>query len=178
MSDPPLPFSARDPLLFTPGPLTTSKTVKQAMLRDVGSWDREFSQVVAGVRQSLLTVGGVSPQTGLRSGAHAGQRIVWAGSRGDFRHAAAGQAPGAGQRGLRRADRQRLAALQSIAVDDDPLCREPSRRRPQTCGPRISPDPAITHVVVVHCETTSGIQPDRVIGTVVRSSAKPSSSTP
>jgi len=55
---------ARDLLLFTPGPLTTSKTVKQAMLRDVGSWDREFSEVVAGVRQSLLAVAGVDQQQG------------------------------------------------------------------------------------------------------------------
>ena len=57
-------FPARDLLLFTPGPLTTSKTVKQAMLRDVGTWDREFSAVVATIRQSLLAVAGVSQAQG------------------------------------------------------------------------------------------------------------------
>ncbi|MFZ4574677.1 MAG: 2-aminoethylphosphonate--pyruvate transaminase [Phycisphaerales bacterium] len=43
--------------LFTPGPLTTSRTVKQAMLRDLGSRDAEFIQVVRDVRSSLLEVG-------------------------------------------------------------------------------------------------------------------------
>ena len=32
----------KDKILFTPGPLTTSKTVKQAMLTDIGSWDYEL----------------------------------------------------------------------------------------------------------------------------------------
>ena len=39
--------SARDKLLFTPGPLTTSLTVKQAMLHDLGSWRFEFLAAVA-----------------------------------------------------------------------------------------------------------------------------------
>ncbi len=33
-----------DPLLLTPGPLTTSATVKQAMLRDWGSRDMPSSR--------------------------------------------------------------------------------------------------------------------------------------
>jgi aspartate aminotransferase-like enzyme len=32
----------QDKVLFTPGPLTTSRTVKEAALRDVGSRDLEF----------------------------------------------------------------------------------------------------------------------------------------
>ena len=32
----------KDKPLFTPGPLTTSLSVKQAMLRDLGSRDTEF----------------------------------------------------------------------------------------------------------------------------------------
>jgi 2-aminoethylphosphonate-pyruvate transaminase len=48
MTDPaPIP-PAQDKRLFTPGPLTTSQTVKQAMLRDLGSRDGTF---VAAVRQ-------------------------------------------------------------------------------------------------------------------------------
>src|SRR5271165_4288066 len=34
--------TARDKLLFTPGPLTTSLAVKQAMLHDAGSWHAQF----------------------------------------------------------------------------------------------------------------------------------------
>ena len=35
-----------DKRLFTPGPLSTSLTVKQAMLRDLGSRDEEFMAIV------------------------------------------------------------------------------------------------------------------------------------
>src|ERR1700722_19702367 len=47
-----------DKLLFTPGPLTTSATVKAAMLRDVGSRDAEFIAAVREIRASLLQLAG------------------------------------------------------------------------------------------------------------------------
>ena len=56
--------SAKDKTLFTPGPLTTSQTVKQAMLRDLGSRDAIFIEAVRHVRQTLLAVAGVSNDTG------------------------------------------------------------------------------------------------------------------
>src|SRR5689334_20635212 len=49
---------SRDNLLFTPGPLTTSANVKQAMLRDVGSRDHEFIKIVRDVRARLAALGG------------------------------------------------------------------------------------------------------------------------
>src|SRR5436190_14322942 len=62
MSMPPPP--ARDKLLFTPGPLTTSLSVKQAMLHDAGSWHSDFNTLVANVRERLLTFAGRSRQSG------------------------------------------------------------------------------------------------------------------
>jgi 2-aminoethylphosphonate-pyruvate transaminase len=50
----------KDKVLFTPGPLTTSQTVKQAMLRDLGSRDFAFIETVADIRNRLLALGGVS----------------------------------------------------------------------------------------------------------------------
>jgi 2-aminoethylphosphonate-pyruvate transaminase len=41
-------------LLFTPGPLTTSKTVKEAALTDLGSRDAEFITLVSKIRKKLL----------------------------------------------------------------------------------------------------------------------------
>lgn len=38
-------LTTQDPLLFTPGPLTTSFSVKQAMVRDMGSRDAAFLKV-------------------------------------------------------------------------------------------------------------------------------------
>ena len=54
----------KDKPLFTPGPLTTSLSVKQAMLRDLGSRDTEFIGAVRELREELLRVGGVSQQSG------------------------------------------------------------------------------------------------------------------
>ena len=54
----------RDKLLFTPGPLTTSATVKAAMQRDVGSRDAEFIALVRSIRERLLVLAGVSQEDG------------------------------------------------------------------------------------------------------------------
>ena len=46
----------RDPILLTPGPLTTSLATKSAMLRDWGSWDGAFNAVTARVRERLIGI--------------------------------------------------------------------------------------------------------------------------
>src|SRR5271167_1874718 len=55
---------SKDKLLFTPGPLTTSLSVKEAMLHDAGSWDFEFNSLVAGLRQRLVHLAGLTPEAG------------------------------------------------------------------------------------------------------------------
>jgi 2-aminoethylphosphonate-pyruvate transaminase len=50
------PKSDRDPILLTPGPLTTSLATKTAMLRDWGSWDESFNAVTARVRERLTAI--------------------------------------------------------------------------------------------------------------------------
>ncbi|MBI5943294.1 MAG: hypothetical protein HY864_02900 [Chloroflexi bacterium] len=54
--------SWKEKALFTPGPLTTSRTVKQAMLRDLGSRDSEFISIVKDVRRRLVELGGASDE--------------------------------------------------------------------------------------------------------------------
>ena len=48
-----------DKKLFTPGPLLTSMSVKQAMLRDLGSRDSEFIQVIQKIQNKLLDLAGI-----------------------------------------------------------------------------------------------------------------------
>lgn len=50
-----------DKLLFTPGPLTTSASVKAAMLHDAGSRDARFLETVRSVRERLLAIGCAEP---------------------------------------------------------------------------------------------------------------------
>ena len=47
-----------DPYLLTPGPLTTSRRTKEAMLHDWGSWDSEFNEVTADIRRRLIAMAG------------------------------------------------------------------------------------------------------------------------
>ena len=49
---------SKDKVLFTPGPLTTSLSVKQAMLRDLGSRDFEFIAAVKDIRARLAAMTG------------------------------------------------------------------------------------------------------------------------
>ena len=48
----------RDPLLLTPGPLTTAESTKRAMLHDWGSRDAAFIDMTARVRRRLVEIAG------------------------------------------------------------------------------------------------------------------------
>src|SRR5262249_29180986 len=50
----------RDPWLLTPGPLTTSASVKEAMLHDWGSRDARFIAINRRIREGLLELAGAS----------------------------------------------------------------------------------------------------------------------
>ena len=45
-------------LLLTPGPLSTSPSVKRAMMRDLSTWDDDYNQIVQDVRQRLVALAG------------------------------------------------------------------------------------------------------------------------
>ena len=64
MTTPEQSSGRKDKLLFTPGPLTTSEPVKQAMLRDLGSRDTAFIATIAKIRNGLLGLAGLSQQQG------------------------------------------------------------------------------------------------------------------
>ncbi|PAF52844.1 2-aminoethylphosphonate--pyruvate transaminase [Helicobacter sp. 13S00477-4] len=46
-----------DYLLLTPGPLSTSKRVRFAMLKDLCTWDDDYNQIVQDIRNKLLDIG-------------------------------------------------------------------------------------------------------------------------
>ena len=48
--------------LLTPGPLTTTDTVKQEMMVDHCTWDDDYKQVTQKIRSGLLELAGVSPE--------------------------------------------------------------------------------------------------------------------
>ena len=49
-------MSIAEPILLTPGPLTTSARTRQAMMVDWGSWDDRFNQLTASLCEQLLAI--------------------------------------------------------------------------------------------------------------------------
>jgi 2-aminoethylphosphonate-pyruvate transaminase len=162
--------TSKDKLLFTPGPLTTSRTVKQAMLCDLGSRDLEFIQRVADIRQRLLQLAGVS------KGKY--EAILMQGS-GTFSLEAvvSSTIPPDGKLlviingayGRRTEAIAKTLKISTVALNypEDSL---PDLRQIETT---LASDPTITHVAVVHCETTSGIlNPVEAIGALVKQAGR------
>ena len=161
------PGESRDSLLFTPGPLTTSGSVKAAMLHDAGSWHFDFNARVRWIREQLLAVAELAAADDwtvipLQGSGTFGVEAVFATA-----IPAAGKvcvlANGAyGERMVLMLQRLGIhhAVLRSAenAVPD-------AARLEQT----LAADPAITHVACVHCETTTGIlNPIGEIGKVAK----------
>src|SRR5262249_41683213 len=51
-----LSMTSQEPILLTPGPLTTTLETKRAMLVDWGSWDRAFNALTAGVCNNIVDI--------------------------------------------------------------------------------------------------------------------------
>jgi 2-aminoethylphosphonate-pyruvate transaminase len=147
-------YSGRDPILLTPGPLTTSLATKSAMLRDWGSWDASFNAVTARVRAGLTAV--VNGE-----GTHV--CVPMQGS-GTFSVEAAVNTlvPRSGGHLLvliNGAYGKRLARLTEMmgrklsvfeTAEDVPTTAADVARK-------LDADPSITHVALIHCETSTGI---------------------
>lgn len=143
------------PYLLTPGPLTTSRTVRHAMLADWGSRDDEFRRLVAEIRCRLLRL----------AGAEASHECVLMQGSGTFAiEAALGCfAPNGrtrkslvvinGAYGARAATiLERLRRPHArLEVGDE---RAPT---PEELAQALDADRQIDIVFIVHCETTSGI---------------------
>jgi 2-aminoethylphosphonate-pyruvate transaminase len=155
---------SRDPILRTPGPLTTALPTRMAMLRDWGSWDSNFNAITAAVRERLLDVVGGSdahvcvPMQG--SGTFSVEAAVNTLVPRDGHvlvlvNGAYGQrfAKLARMMGRRVSVFETAEDVPTTAADVDRLLAE---------------DGSITHVGLIHCETSTGIlNPLREIAEVV-----------
>ncbi len=154
-----------DPYLLTPGPLSTSQQTKRAMLRDWGSWDRDFNEITANIRHRL---------TAMANGGDTYDCVPMQGS-GTFSVEAAlgsfiprdGKAlvlmNGAyGQRAAKTLDYMSRDYLTLDKGDYLPPM-------PDEVDEILTADPRITDIVLVHCENSSGIlNPLKDISDVVR----------
>lgn len=150
-----MPSTPRDPLLLTPGPLTTSATVRHAMLRDWGSRDAEFIAMTARVRARLVAIAGPGGGADLvavplpGSGTFAVEAALgtFAGPRDSVLVAVNGAY---GQRMVRMCQIMGRRHVVVEVPEDEPVS-------PAAIDAALAADAGITHVAVVYCETTSGI---------------------
>lgn len=142
-----------DPWLLTPGPLTTSTTVKQAMLHDYGSRDRKFIDINASVRQRLVDI---------IDGADSHVCVPLQGSGTFVVEAMLGNfVPREGKLLIlvNGAYGHRMAKICTYLSRDHIVQESPEDVPvdPAKLDQALDADRGITHVAAVHCETTSGI---------------------
>ena len=142
-----------EPYLLTPGPLTTSYAVKAAMLRDHGSWDSDFRAMTADIRARLVALLG-DPAFDCVPLQGSGSFAVESNARPvSFR--AAGW-PWCWPMVPTGNARRRLCGSWGVPCGCWTRAISPPRAG-QRSRPFWPMTPAITHVVAIHCETSSGI---------------------
>jgi 2-aminoethylphosphonate-pyruvate transaminase len=143
-----------EPFLLTPGPLTTSERTKRAMLRDWGSWDGDFRAMTRSLRDQLLALIGPGaeaydcvPIQG--SGSYAVEAMLGSFVPKDGRVLVLAN----GAYGLRAAETLKYLGRDYILIDKGDYLPP----RGSEVAAVLAEDPAITHVMATHCETSSGI---------------------
>lgn len=143
--------------LLTPGPLTTTESVKREMMFDHCTWDDDYKQITQKIRRELLAMAHVSEKD------YTAVLMQGSGSFGveSVLTSVVGEEEklliiANGAYGERMADIARHAkinyVLHSVRYDQVPSAGEVKEI--------LERDPAVTHVAMVHSETTSGILND------------------
>ncbi|WP_421159543.1 2-aminoethylphosphonate--pyruvate transaminase [Aeromonas dhakensis] len=149
--------AAVDYLLLTPGPLSTTATVRAAMLQDSCTWDADYNQgVVEPIRRELVRLA-TTPEYESDYSA-----VLLQGSGSYVVESVLGSAIGAdeclliinnGAYGARMGEMARCLGLRHHELD----CGETSRPEPAAIEAMLVRHPEITHLAMVHCETTTGM---------------------
>ncbi|MFM5571826.1 2-aminoethylphosphonate--pyruvate transaminase [Aeromonas veronii] len=149
--------AAVDYLLLTPGPLSTTATVRAAMLQDSCTWDADYNQgVVEPIRRELVRLA-TGPEYESDYSA-----VLLQGSGSYVVESVLGSAIGIdeclliinnGAYGARMGEMARCLGLRHHELD----CGETTRPEPATIEVMLGRHPEITHLAMVHCETTTGM---------------------
>jgi 2-aminoethylphosphonate-pyruvate transaminase len=143
-----------EPYLLTPGPLTTAYEVKQAMLKDWGSWDDDFRAMTRDMRHRLLALLGEGsdyydcvPMQG--SGSFCVEAMLGTFVPRDGKVLVLAN----GAYGLRAASTMDYLGRAKVLLDKGDYLPP----RGDEVARILADDPSITHVLAIHCETSSGI---------------------
>lgn len=156
--------------LLTPGPLTTTETVKQQMMFDHCTWDDEYKEITQKIRKEILRIAGVSEEEYtvvlMQGSGTFGVESVITSSVGDNEKMLVCTN---GAYGERMAEIVSKAGKQLVTYEEH-YERVPDAKKVQEM---LEKDPSITHVGIIHSETTSGILNDiEAVGKVVKAAGK------
>ena len=157
--------------LLTPGPLTTTATVKEEMLFDRCTWDDDYKQITQKIRRQLLEIAGVSDAEYTS--------VLMQGSGSFGVESVLTSSVGLNDKCLivtNGAYGERMVAMAGCLGIAHEVYQTPSHLPPSArdIEALLDRDPAITHIAVVHCETTSGIlNPLAEIAAVAQKNEKP-----
>ena len=168
------PIDENPYLLLTPGPLSTSRTVRRAMLRDWCTWDDEYNQgIVQVIRRKLLQLA-----TAVEAAEERYSCVLMQGSGTFCVESVIGSAVPADGKLLVLANGaygRRIARIASVlkiehVVHDEGEVRPTNLQRLEE---ELQHDPEITHVALVHAETTTGmLNPLEEVARTVRSQGR------
>ncbi|KGK00348.1 2-aminoethylphosphonate--pyruvate transaminase [Thalassotalea sp. ND16A] len=140
--------------LLTPGPLTTTQTVKEAMLRDWCTWDDDYNiEIVENIRQQLVSL--ATTQSGYTS-------VLMQGSGTASVESVLGSAIGDSDKILiinNGAYGKRMAEICHILSIDHTVLNFTETEQPdlKLITKTLQQDEKISHLAMVHCETTTGM---------------------
>jgi 2-aminoethylphosphonate-pyruvate transaminase len=154
-------------LLLTPGPLSTTKSVKSVMLRDWCTWDADYNHIVQQIRRQLVTLATAEPDDNYTavlmqgSGTFSVEATLTSALPAEGRLLVLAN----GAYGRRMGEIARRSGIAFLLQDSGEQHPPDLNRLADT----LAADAAITHVAVVHCETTTGmLNPIAEIGAVVK----------
>ena len=158
-------------LLLTPGPLTTSETVKEAMMSDWCTWDEDYNVgIVEVIRKELVELASSRPEEYTA--------VLMQGSGSFCVEATLGSVVRPEDRLLVVANGAYGKRMGVIAEYYHLNCQvmkfeETQAVDPQAVDAFLTENPDVTHVSVVHCETTTGVlNPLEAIAKVVKKHGK------
>ncbi|MEE1196257.1 MAG: 2-aminoethylphosphonate--pyruvate transaminase [Lachnospiraceae bacterium] len=156
--------------LLTPGPLTTTETVKKEMLTDHCTWDDDYKSITQKIRKELLELAHVSEEE---------YTVVLMQGSGTFGvESAVTSSVGPEDKILvceNGAYGERMAQIAKQAGKNVVVYHEEYSKVPdaEVVKKILAEDPEITHVGMIHSETTSGILNDiEAVGKVVKEAGK------
>lgn len=156
----------RNYLLLTPGPLSTSETVREAMLQDWCTWDKDYNEgVVSAIRERLLKIAGLDDSyTSVLlqgSGTYSVEATLSCSVKQTDRLLILSN----GAYGERMGEIARYHKLDHVVVS----LTETEQVTADIVRKALLDNPGVTHLAVVHCETTTGIlNPIEDVAEVIR----------